>query len=228
MLGPLRQNLWWQSPTHWDGLIISGTQLAQIAGMPTSTAYAVLQDLDRMGWIAHRRGLAVRLTRPEHVCADWLLLARRQTTTRLPIRPIFPSKNANEDPLQTMARLAGRLPHKSWAIGGWAACRLFNLDIVTEAERFPILIRTQGNAQDAMEAMECSICEPAQAIAYLEPAAGRHALAGSRMCGNIPIVDVIQAALDVASDSSRGVQQAEHIADLVAHHYQKAMASVSV
>lgn len=223
LLGPLQQSLWWQPPASWDGWVRSGPDLAREAGITPPSAYNIIRGLTQMDWIAHRRGLPIRLTRPEHLLADWLLVARRNRRVRIPVRPLFQRRPADDGPLIWVVRLASQLPTTTpWAVGGWAACMQHQVDISTDAGAYPVHLAVAGDQTEILNRLECAVCEPAQAIAHLEVRTRRHAFQGVVVKAGIPTVDLVQAALDVASDPARGLEQAEHIVDLVVAAYRKA------
>jgi hypothetical protein len=223
LLGPLRQNLWWQAPDHWDGMLRSGPEIARVSGITVPSAYDMLERLRQTGWIAHRRGLPIRLTRPEHILADWLLVARRARPGRLPIKPLFPRGADDADQIAWLARLASRLPATTpWALTSWAACQLHHVDISTDASAYPVTIAAAGDQVEILSRLECSACEPGDAVAYLDLRPGKHAFRGVVRHGGVPVVDLVQAALDVASDPARGLEQAEHLVEIIVEAYRKA------
>lgn len=104
----------------------------------------------------------------------------------------------------------------------WAACQLHHVDISTDVSAYPVTIAAAGDRAEILSRLECAACEPGDAVAYLDLRPGKHAFRGVVQHGGVPVVDLVQAALDVASDPARGLEPAEHQVEIIVEAYRKA------
>jgi len=206
----------------WGGVkepITTGLQLARLAETSQSGVYGLLDALAQRGWIRKGYGRELRLLDVPAVLAWWLDHAKHQLRRLIPVRPLYVS-----DPLGSWSERCRWLKDQDeklavtpWAISGWAACQLLDLSILhhPEAKPFTVTIGRSAVALPAvLHAWKLVECEPRDAVFWIEPTPPqRAALAATLLVDGVRVVDGWQAALDVASDPDRGIEQAMSIAE---------------
>jgi hypothetical protein len=60
----------------------------------------------------------------------------------------------------------------------WAACQLHHVDISTDASTYPVTIAAAGDQAQILDQMKCAVCEPSDAVAYLDLRPGKHVFRG--------------------------------------------------
>ena len=204
----------------WGGFkepITTGLQLARLAETSQSGVYGLLDALAQRGWIRKGYGKELRLLNVRAVLAWWLDHAKHQLRLLIPVRPLY-----ELNPLMSWSARCRWLQDQDaklapWAISGWAACHLLHLSVLhhPEAKPFSVTIGRSAVALPAvLHAWKLVECEPRDAIFWIEPTPPqRAALAATLLVDGVPVVDGWQAALDVASDPDRGIEQAMSIAE---------------
>ncbi len=133
----------------------------------------------------------------------WFHNERARRTDPVPVRSIFGQPSS----LQEVFCRQG-MPGDV-AICGFEACR--QLDILhTPVIRSEVYL--VGEFESAIDALELEACDERDAHFYLHKAQfAQSILRGRVVRENLPVVDVLQAALDVCDQAARGAEQAEYI-----------------
>jgi hypothetical protein len=199
---------WWSGPRLGE---TKGRDLAGIATVGSSTAYRLVAALTARGWLDH----GLRLRRTDALVRYWLDHARHAQTTARPVRPLFGGLEQPEA-AQAWLRKQGPVADCPWAMGSWSACAAHGVAMVTGTTR--LSIHAMGSVESLMRAWELTPCEERDAdfvIEACEPSMVRPLAGGSVVIDGIPVVDIWQAALDVARDPGRGGDQAWAIAQRI-------------
>lgn len=199
---------WWSGP-RLDAT--KGRDLAGIATVGSSTAYRLVAALTARGWL----GNDLRLRRTDALVRYWLDHARHAPIAARPVRPLFGGLDQPEA-VQAWIRKQGPVADCPWALGSWAACAAHGVAMVTGTTR--LSIHAMGSVESLMRAWELTPCEERDAafvIEACEPSMVRPLAGGAVVIDGIPVVDIWQAALDVARDPGRGGDQAWAIAQRI-------------
>jgi len=96
-----------------------------------------------------------------------------------------------------------------FAVCGFEACRLLD---VLHAPVFRSEVYVVGDLPSAMDTLELEPCDGRDAHLFIRKARfAQSILRGRQVKDNLPVVDVLQAALDVCDRAARGAEQAEYI-----------------
>ncbi len=216
--------LWWGG---YRGQIRTGAELAELAGVSPSMVSHLFDLLRSRSWLRADRGDEIVITRPRALLEAWLSQAQQRLSRSIPVRPLYgAAPNQAGDILDWLAgrRQQGQGPH-AWAVNGWRACHLHGVGFVTDIDQRRISITCLGDHQGLMKSWELMRCDDRDAMFVLQSTRSPRSITGGIVPGlmdgatavasSLPVVDVIQAALDVASDPARGFEQAEHICKAV-------------
>jgi hypothetical protein len=133
----------------------------------------------------------------------WFHNERARRTEPLPVRSIF-GRPTN---LQDVFCRPG-MP-SDFAICGLEACRLLG---VMHAPINRLEVYLEGDILTAMETLEIEPSDERDAHFYIRKAQfPQSVLRGRQVRDNLPVVDVLQAALDVCDQAARGAEQSEYI-----------------
>jgi hypothetical protein len=203
---------WWGGPTE---PITTGSQLARLIGRSSATVYAVLEILAKRGWVRTGYGKPLRLLDPGAAAMWWLDQAKHQPRPLIPVRQVYGDPASTWEGVMAWLRTwhagsaAGR---QRWAISGWAACHLQGFGVVQHPQAKPVTVTMAGDraaVASVLRSWSLITCAPHEAGFWIEPTAeSGAALAATVVIDGLPVVDGWQAALDVAADPDRGIEQA--------------------
>ncbi len=199
---------WWSGPRLGDA---TGQDLAGVAEVGSSTAYRLVGSLVARGWM----GRDLRLRRADALVRYWLDHARHEQVAVRPVRPLF-GGIASPDAVQAWLGKQGPVDGCRWALGSWAACAAHGVAIVTGTTR--LSIHAMGSIESLMRQWELAPCDERDAAFVIEPcdpSMVRPLSGGMVAIDGLPVVDLWQAALDVARDPGRGGDQAWAIAQRI-------------
>lgn len=211
---PIQDQWWGRKPEK----ITTGGQLAQLVEASPSITYALINALEKSGWATKGYGREIHLLNLPAIIAWWLDQQKHQRRRLVPVRALY-GQASPPTTVEILNFLRERINNDPggtlWAISGWAACHMLQLGILLRPEEKPFSITIGSNVVSAViKEWQLVECDPRDALFFIEPAARRSAaLAGRVMREGIQVVDGWQAALDVACDPDRGIEQANAIAE---------------
>jgi len=215
---------WWGG---YRGRIRTGAELAERAGVSPSMVSHLFDLLRGRSWLRVDRSDEIVITRPRALLDAWLSQARHRQPRSIPVRPLYGTAPTQAGDI--LDWLAGKWQqHQSnqvWAVNGWMACNLQETGFVTDIDQRHVSIACLGDHQSLITAWELMRCDERDAMFVIQPSGSPRSITGGIVHGpldaatvvasSLPVVDVIQAALDVAPDPARGFEQAEHICKTV-------------
>jgi hypothetical protein len=148
------------------------------------------------------RGL--KLIRMRELIDLWFSEEKLRPARRIPVRSILGKK-------PDIRKMAG--PDSDGALGGFSACEALE---VLHASVISMDVHIASPVDSILERFDLEECD--EGAAHLNLIASRHresVFRGSVEIGGIRVVDVFQAALDVVNHPARGLEQAEHIVELI-------------
>jgi hypothetical protein len=191
----------------WSGprkVVNHPTHLAEVAGVSVTKAHTFYRAFEEQGYLRRSTG-GLHVVRKEALLASWIEEEKALTRNRQHVRSIFSAP----EQLSDLVRVDS---YDRCAVMGFEACRLHGVlhTIVPDRE---ICVRS---AHKAMVAWDLEPAEPAEASAVLvETRHPRSVFRGQVKCEHLPVVDILQAALDVAPRPGRGREQADYIIEHV-------------
>lgn len=196
-----------QPPTSWGGPRAglpyrNPTELHRVAGVSLETAHRFVRTFEAADFI-RRAPEGLRIVRADALFEQWLHDERTRAPMRMPARGLYGSVERND--LLVMLEAAGT----RHAIGGYAACAELGL---LHATRQQLDIHVDTDAAQALLILELEACEPRDATVWIVRSRYRESVfRGVTQTDQGPVVDELQAALDVIHDPGRGNEQAKFI-----------------
>jgi hypothetical protein len=194
------------TPTSlWGGprqSVATPTDLHRVAHVSVEKAHQFYRAFEQIGLIRPTRsGLVV--VRKKDLMEMWVHDELSRSARRMPTRWIF-----GEPPSLEQVFCKQGAPG-DFAVCGFEACRVLGV------LHSPVMNREVyflGDAEAALEAWDLEACDDRDAHFYLRKArSAQSVLRGRVVKENLPVVDVLQAALDVCDQSSRGIEQSQYI-----------------
>ena len=199
-----------------DLLDIGG--LAVFLQQSRSRVYAVIGNLARLGLLHTSYSRLPTITDSASLMATSLVRARMQTRAVLRVAPLYePEWKSQRAALGWLQRRVAEMRSDDYAIDGWWACRMHGLDIIDAFETKPVSLVVRNRIETFLKRWELRVVvdgpshltvsvspEPACVFPFLN-------LVRPRKYEELPVVDPWQAALDVARDPQRGIEQAQAI-----------------
>jgi hypothetical protein len=181
------------------------TALHRIAGVSVETAHRFVRTMEDLDFIRRsRQGL--KLVRVEAMVDAWMSAERLNPPGRIPVQWF----NSEEARLEHAFPAVG---NKAMAVGGFEACRQHGL-LHTESPGLEIHVDRIWRTE--VENWEVEMCESDEADLFLlESPYPQSVFKGCIRNDALPVVDIIQTALDVVHSPTRGMEQAEFIVDHV-------------
>ncbi len=181
------------------------TDLHRIAGVSMETAHRFVRTMEDLDFI-RRSKKGLKMVRVEAMVEAWMAAERLNPPRRIPVQWF----NSEEARLEHTFPAVG---NKAVAVGGFEACRRHSI-LHTES---PVLeIHVDRNWRTEIEDWEVEMCESDEADLFLlESPYPQSVFKGCIRNDDLPIVDILQTALDVVHSPTRGMEQAEFIVDHV-------------
>jgi hypothetical protein len=225
LLSRLRKHpRWWGG---YRGPIRTGAELAERAGVSPSMVSHVFDLLRSRSWLHAERLDEIAISRPRALLEMWLSQARHRTLRSIPVRPLYGTVPGQAGDILHWLAGKGHQPqgNATWAVSGWMACSLHETGFVTDLDQRRVSIACLGDHQPLIAAWDLMRCEERDAMFVIQPSLLPRSITGGIahiplggspvIVPSLPVVDVIQAAMDVAADPARGFEQAEHICKIV-------------
>jgi hypothetical protein len=179
----------------------NASQLARAANVSVMSAFRFVQQFQREGYL-HEGGPYLRLVRREDLFARWQALSFHPPR-EVPMRFLL-----RGDPQVHLRRILASGPA---CLALFAAADALGMGFVSGVPRYVYVDRIQPARLAAWKNLRpCSPGEPPDLILRQAPAP-RSVFRGLVRPGGLPVCDVLQVWLDVASHPSRGREQAELI-----------------
>lgn len=196
----------WGGPRD-DVLVRNPTELHRIAGVSLEKSHRFARTFEAADFLRRTRE-GLRLVRTDVLLAQWLADESVRPKRRLPVRSLF---RGEAELTELIAPLEQR--RRRYAVGGFAACALLG---VARTPRREIDLHVEDRAGWVMEIADLQPCDERDAALYIIPSRyPESVLRGVVTRRGLPVVDELQAALDVAADPGRGEEQARFIVDRV-------------
>jgi hypothetical protein len=193
------------SPRFWGGPtqgIQSVRDLAMVAKVSQQTAYSFVRAFETAGYL--REGDAgIVIVRRGELMRAWLNHDAAFYATRIPVQSLLGSSH---DLSKTLARLGD--PER-FAITGFEACRLMGVLHAPVPWREVCFV---GDVAAVIADWRLKPCDPRDADFMLSKMAfPKSILRGRAVQSNVPVVDILEAAISVSGQAPRGHEQASHI-----------------
>ena len=187
----------------------SVSALSDVSGIAQSTASTFIKALSLEGYLAEDR-YGFRVVRHRELLEDWHYAAKRRPSVLQGVRPLY-GREPESLWLDRIRLLTGReARHSPLAIGSHLACHL--LDVGRSNQR-PLYLHVQSPFEEVTDALDLVPDESDAPWGILV----RHSFPTQVFGGvvinkdKLPIVDVLQAWLDVRLSLARGAEQAEYL-----------------
>ena len=189
----------------WGGpaqSIQSVKDLATVAKVSPQTAYSFLRTFEAAGYVRETsEGIAI--VRRGELMRAWLNHDAAFHASRIPVCSIL---GAGQDLQKLVMRSDGS---EQFAVTGFEACRLLGVLHAPVPQREICL---QGDIEAAIHAWKLKQCEARDADLFLSKMAyPKSVLRGRTMKENLPVVDIMEAALSVFPQTPRGREQASYL-----------------
>ena len=180
------------------------TELHRVASVSVETAHRFTRTFEAADFL-RRAPEGLRVVRPGVLFEQWLHDERARPPGRIPARGLYGSIDRND--LLLMLQASG----VRQALGGYTACAELGL---LHAMQQQLDVHIDTEPAQALLIMELEACEPRDAQVWIVRSRYRESVfRGATETDGWPVVDELQAALDVVQDPGRGNEQARFIMD---------------
>jgi hypothetical protein len=196
-------------PTQWGGPrqhVSTPTELHRVANVSVEKAHQFIRAVEDAGHIRRTR-TRIEVIRKRTLMEKWFQDEQARPPTRIPARWIFGEPSSLDQILHKQRTSS------DFAICGFEACARMEM---LHAQRPRREVYVAHDLRDAVVEWDLEPCPEHSAYLYLRHASfPKSIMRGRHVSGNLPIVDVLQAAVDVSTDAARGREQAEYLLDHV-------------
>lgn len=191
----------------WGGprqQVATPTELHRVAKVSLEKAHQFVRAFEQLGFFRPtRRGLNV--VRRRELMEMWFHDERSHSSPRIPVRWIFGQPRS----MQEVFLKSGST--ERFAVCGFEACHLLGVLHTPVAQREVYFL---GDADSVLAAWDLEPCDGRDAHFFLQKArCAQSILRGRIFRADLPVVDVLQAALDTHHQEARGIEQAQYILD---------------
>lgn len=202
LVHPEHPSGWWGGPR---GPWRAASELAVLGPTP-STISRALARFTTLHWLKWPRKRALQWLLPgaavEHLVTQ-ASLARRSLVPMRHLSGGSIREKIAKMPLRGLEKTVGAL-----ALGGWHAIAIHERAVIMDVSRKPVVLKGTGSAQTVANALDC-VVDPEDPTFFYEICPAEDLVGRSHE--PFPLVDLIQAACDVASDPDQGLQQGTEI-----------------
>ncbi len=179
-----------------------------------SPIYTVYSALAERGWIISRRGRLAEIGDLAAVVGWWIDQRKHRRVRSVPVAPLYQAPASGQRAALAWLRRADPGAAATWAVTGWAACQLHRRSVLNHGASKPVVVTVRGPVGALLQAWSLHEVAPERALFQLQssPAAVTAFAMATRQRG-LPTVDLWEAALEVASDPQRGIEQTRAIAE---------------
>jgi hypothetical protein len=193
------------APVHYTppfrGRIENPTSLSRVAQVSVETAHQFVRAFTERDFLRVERGDLKLVRRKELLEA--LLTEERQAS------PVWTNARRADGGSFDLDRVLADLSVNGIAVGGFEACRRYGL--LHTAPGVPLLL-LEGPPNVLVATWDLDYCGSREAqIVIAEPRYRASVFRAAALIGGVPVVDPLQAALDVAPVPGRGFEQAEFV-----------------
>jgi len=194
----------------WPGpreRIDNPTRLSRVAKVAVQTAHSFFKTFAEHGFVRMSQTRGVHVVRARALLELWLAHEQQRPVVRTFARSVY-------GVLDNWKRLAGGAGQTRFALGGFDACRRHGV-LHTAVSGVPVLVH--GESVPALVgAWDLQYCSEAEAqLVFVNQQAEESVFRGVIRQAGVPVVDILQAALDVAPMPNRGIEQAELIVERI-------------
>jgi hypothetical protein len=183
------------------GRIENPTSLGRVAQVSVETSHQFVRAFAERDFLRVERGDLKLVRRKELLEA--LLAEERQSS------PVWTHVRTADGGTFDLDRVISDLPVNGIAVGGFEACRRHGL--LHTAPGVPLLL-LEGPPNALVATWDLDYCGPREAqIVIAEPRYRASVFRAAAQIDGVPVVDPLQAALDVAPVPGRGLEQAEFV-----------------
>ena len=192
----------WKGGQLYRKEIANPAELTRVSHVSQAKAYQFARTFRDLGLLRWDRS-HFDILEPRRVFDLWYEAERQLRVERYPVRSIFsPGTDITEI-------FDGVGPEIVYAVGGFEACRLF--DLLHTGRSVPEVHIFQ-NPGYVLTQLDLELCDEHEAEMYLIEVPYKESLQrGVIHVGNLRVVDILQAALDAGRHAKRGKEQADYI-----------------
>ncbi len=195
---------------YWSGPcdeIDNPTRLAKVAGVANQTGHSFFKVFEELGFLRYTRAHGVKIVRPRELLDLWLADERQNPAVYTHARSVFGQ-------FEGLPALKRRSEVGLFAVGAFEACARHGV-LHTAADNTPTIFTDVDIGLLAWK-WDLEFCGRADAQLLLANTRQRESVfRGAVQIDGIPVVDILQAALDVASFPNRGLEQAEFVVERI-------------
>jgi len=188
----------------WGGpreLVDTPTLLGRVGNVSVAKAHRFFNAFEDRNYL-RRTAEGIRVVRKELLMNAWMTEEIHHQKAEMPARFLF---EPTDNPLERLTRL----PDQRFAISGFEACRLHG---VLHTVSPGLTIHVEDDFSAFLEHWDLEECTHRDAnVVLTRQRYPESVFRGTVMFQNLPVVDLLQAALDVRPLKSRGLEQAEFI-----------------
>jgi hypothetical protein len=194
------------APPHlWTGphvTVATPTDLHRVAKVSLAKAHQFCRTAESAGFLVHKRSRLEIVNKPR-LMNMWFADECARTSSVVPVRWIYGCAPRLQDVL------CKKDAPERVAVCGLEACRMLKI-LHTPVDRREIYLH--GDLDLAMKQLDLEPSEPHDADFFVRKARfPKSIFQGRLVLENLPVVDVLQAAIDVFGHASRGEEQANYI-----------------
>jgi hypothetical protein len=194
--------------------IDSVSALAAHLRVSNSAIYTVYSALSERGWIVSRRGRLAEIGDLTAVVAWWIDQRKHRRVRTVPVAPLYQAPAPSQRAALAWLRTVDQSGAINWAVTGWAACQLHRRSVLNHTALKPVVVTVRGPVGALRQAWSLHEVPPERALFQLQSSpASVTAFAMATRKRGLPTVDLWEAALEVASDPQRGIEQTRAIAE---------------
>jgi hypothetical protein len=202
LLPGLKKPLW----TGPQGPYCTAADLQQTSRVSLDKVYKFLRLMEGADFLRHTNS-GLKLVRVPDLIELWFAQEKLRPVPRLPVRSLFLTP---PDPKKLTAKIDGET---LGVLGGFSACKKLGVLHTAVAS---VDVHVIGPVDDYLERFDLERCDERDAQFHLlQSRSPQSVVRASGAKGSTQVVDVFQAALDLVALPARGLEQAEHIVELV-------------
>ncbi len=198
-------------------LIETPQELAAKLGIGRSVLYAALSDLEERGWIVPQHGRLPELVDLPGLATRFLDHAKHRRRVQRAVAPLYATWTSREQVVDWLRQQTMQGEGHGWAVTGWQACQQHGLGVLTNLASKPVEIVVNGAIDAVLRRLGLQETPTSTSTTVLVSGAD---MPQATFLGvdqetktRYGVVDPWQAALAVACDPQRGIEQATAIAD---------------